>query len=38
MQRVPEDVQRNLQVPVWHKYKEIVDAAEGRKVGGGSIH
>lgn len=32
MSRVPDDVKRNLQVPVWSKYKEIIDAAEGKKI------
>lgn len=33
MQRVPEDEAKNLPVPIWDAYQNIVDAAEKKKVG-----
>ena len=32
MDLVPDDKKRGLETPVWAKYKEIVNAAEGKQV------
>ncbi|ELU09742.1 hypothetical protein CAPTEDRAFT_178290 [Capitella teleta] len=32
MQRVPEDEAKNLPVPIWDKYQDVVNKAEGKKI------